>query len=627
MNAFWHAFHFLHPQWLWLLVLLPVPLLLARNGGQAEAALRRLVDAPLLPHVTHRFTARRRWGVPAAMLGWLLLCVAMAGPAWRRVPQPLYASQAAQVVALSMSRRMLVSDVTPDRLTRARYKTQALLDANASGQNGLVAYAGEAFVVAPLTSDAHALSDLLSDLAPDTMPAPGNDAADAIRRGAKLLEHAGWPHGSLVLVTDTADRKAVQAARAAHDAGVRISVLGVGTPSGGPIPRPDGSFRKNARGKVVMARRDDAALRRLAKAGGGIYVPMTANDGDIHRLAGMLHARGSRKVDGGASAARWIDEGPWLLLALLPLAALMFRRGWLLFLPWLLLPLWPRPAHAGGLRDLWQRRDQQAAQALAAGHPKEAEKLARSPALRGTAAYRAGDYAAAIRAFRRARGARATYNLGNALARAGHYRKAVDAYDRALKANPHDSDAAANRKAVLDWLRQHPPPKGKGQGGSHQGQGHGNQGGHGASQGKPGSHRQGGKSGSASGRSSGKNPSSGEGRGKRQQGHHGSDNGRAAPDAGKAAQQQAEAKRARQALRKQMDRALGAQGSKGTKQGSYALGQPQHGPRHGPRLSAPMQQALERVPDDPGGLLRRKFDLEYQRRHAGHNGDSDGNLP
>ena len=394
----------LHPLALWLLLLLPVSWLWLAQGDNGERALSRLVDASLLPHLVAG--RRRRGWAPWVIvtLGLLLLVAAMAGPALRHKPQPLYTAHAAQVVAMSMSSRMLARDVTPDRLTRARYKVHALFDANRGGQNALVAYAGQAFVVAPLTSDADALSDLLDALSPNTMPTPGNNAADAIKRGVKLLDGAGIKNGSLVLVTDSANQAAVDAAKAADADGVRVSVLGVGAAGkGAPVPGEGGGFLTNSQGQIVMAKREDGQLRTLAAAGGGIYQPLTNNADDIHALAAQLRQGQAAKRAKDRASRQWIDEGPWFALALLPLLALGFRRGWLLLLCLTVAPMWPAPAQASTWQNLWQRRDQQAEQALRQGHPRQAEKLAHSPMLRGTAAYRAGHYKAAAKGLRTGR--------------------------------------------------------------------------------------------------------------------------------------------------------------------------------------------------------------------------------
>jgi Ca-activated chloride channel family protein len=615
MNELLQQFHFLRPWWLAALIALPLLgwLGMRRNAGQLE--LSRLVDAELLPHLLQGRAGSRSLPVWLFALGWTLAALALAGPTWSRVEQPLYASRAAQVVAVSLSQHMLARDVAPSRLDRARYKARDLLASNRDGLNALIGYAGEAFVVAPLTSDASSLGDLLDAMAPDTMPLDGDNAAAAIARGVALIQDAKASGGSLVLITDQADAAAIAAARKANAAGVRVSVLGVGTPQGGPVPLSEGGFLHDAQGHMSLARRDDAALGAVAAAGGGHYVAMTADHRDVDALHAQLRTAPATVV-AGQVGDEWQDRGPWLVLPLLLIVALGFRRGWLLLLPLVVLPLLPTTAAATTWPDLWRRPDQQAAQALQHGQAKQAQQLARDPAWRGVAAYRAGDYAAAAQALRQAPGGDAAYNLGNTLARQGEYRQAIAAYDDALKLDPANADAKANRKAVEDWLKQQNKQQSPDQK-KHEGHGGGKKqsssGGQGKSDSQPKKPGQDG-SGSPEQRGPEDQPSP------EQQGKDGAGQGKTGAPPPQTAQQQAaqkaQAEQAQQALKKQMDEALAEKQKPADRApphqlGAMAAGDPQS------KLPADLQHALQRVPDDPGALLRRKFELEYQQRHGG----------
>ncbi|WP_266157387.1 VWA domain-containing protein [Dyella silvatica] len=637
-------FHFLQPGWLLGLLILPLLLLLAVKRSPAQQALSRLVDAELLPYLLQGRASRRSVPLTLFALSWCLCVLALAGPTWSRSMQPMYASRAAQVVALSLSQHMLARDITPSRLDRARYKVRDLFAANHDGLNALVAYADEAFVVAPLTSDANSLSDLLNALAPDTMPVDGNNAAQAIERGMALIDHAKTGGGSIVLVADQVGDDAQAAARKARAAGIRVSVLGVGTTQGGQIALGDDQFLHAANGGLEMAKRDDGALAALAEAGGGRYVLMSDDRRDIDALQAELRVQQAPIQASAQRGDEWQDRGPWLLLPLLPLAALAFRRGWLLLVPLLLLPLAPNQAFASSWSDLWRRPDQQAARALRDGKPQQAEQLASDPALRGAAAYRAGDYAAAAAALKQATSADAEYNLGNTLAKQGEYDKALKAYDEALKRNPADADAKANRQAVADWLRKQQEQQKQDQ----------------QKQDKPESKSSSGdnkgasssaKSGSSSESKSGEPPStSQDGQGnassdadqseqdkerKQSQSLDGSA-GVKPPTAQEQAEQQARAEQARQALQQQMDQKLAEQAAKSavsTQKGAAPSGPKQAKQPAGHELStvdaddpqaklpADVRQALQRVPDDPGALLRRKFILEYRQRHAAAEGE------
>lgn len=622
MSEMLQQFHFLRPWWLITLALLPLLVWLGARRNTAQLELSRLVDAELLPHLLRGRADNRSLPLWLFALGWALCAMALAGPSWNRINQPLYASRAAQVVAISLSQHMLARDVAPSRLDRARYKARDLLASNHDGLNALIGYAGEAFVVAPLTSDANSLNDLLDALAPDTMPMDGDNAALAIERGVALIHDAKASGGSLVLIADQADAAADAAARKANAAGVHVSVLGVGTPQGGPVPLSDGGFLRDAQGGMTLARRDDTALSALAAAGGGSYVAMTTDHHDIDELHAQLRAAPATVADGQVGD-EWQDRGPWLLLPLLLIVALAFRRGWLLLLPLVVLPLLPTTVEATTWHDLWQRPDQQAAQALRQGHAKQAQQLARDPAWRGAAAYRAGDYAAAKQALQRATGGDAAYNLGNTLARQGQYQQAIAAYDHALKLDPNNADAKTNRQAVEDWLRQQQKPPSSDQK-QHEGHNGSKEQSSSGDQGKGSkSDSQDQKSAQDSAKSSEQPAQDGKSKSQDQSDQSSSRQDRSGKDQGgdqpkpqteqQQAEQKAKTEQAQQALKQQMDQALAhpADKTQTHQLGTLAKDDPQS------KLPADLQHALQRVPDDPGALLRRKFELEYQQRHGG----------
>lgn len=627
MSEVLQQFHFLRPWWLLALAGLPLLALPRWRRDGSQLALSRLVDPAVLPWLVRGQPRHRHLPLWLFALAWLLATLALAGPSWNRVEQPLYANRPAQVLAISLSRHMLARDVAPSRLDRVRLKAHELLAANRAGLNALIGYAGEAFVVAPLTSDAHSLDDLLDAMAPDTMPVDGNDAAAAIDRGVRLIQEANAEGGTLVLITDQADAAADTAARKALAAGVHVSVLGVGTVHGGPVPLPEGGFLHDAQGRMVLAARDDAALDALARAGGGVHVAMSAGQDDVDALHAQLRSSGTAQAS-GQRGAQWQDRGPWLLLPLLLVVATAFRRGWVMLLLLASLPLLPRRAQAATWQDLWQRPDQQAAQALRDGHPAQAQRLARDPAWRGVAAYRAGDYAAAADALHRAPGSDAAYNRGNALAKAQQYRQAIEAYDEALKLDPGNADAKANRQAVEEWLKrqskqQKSSPDGAGQNKSDQNKSGDDKSGQEKSGQEKSGQEKSGQNKSGEDKSGKSQSSSNAGEQDRsssdtqQPGEAGTHDRPAPQSAQQRAEQQAQTEQAQRALKQQMDRALANGQSEGAKQpathqlGTLSRDDPQS------KLPADLRHALQRVQDDPGGLLRRKFELEYRERHGG----------
>lgn len=599
-------FHFLRPLWLLALPLVALLPWWWRRAGASSGGWKQVVDAHLLEFQLQR-GRRRRAPLLLAMLGATLALLALAGPAWREAPQPLQQREAPLAIVLEVSDSMRAADLPPQRLASARFALTDLLRTRSDGQFALVAYAGAAFTVAPVTDDGTTLLALLNALDPAQMPVGGADAARALQHAADLLESAGFAHGDILLVADDADAAASAAAAQAHARGYRVSVLGIGTAAGAPVALPGGGFLKDASGAIVVPALQADALRAVAAAGAGRYATLVPGRKAIEAL--QLATAGSDRYQASEDARQaFVDDGPWLVLLLLPIAALAFRRGWLGCV--LVLGLLPPPAaHALDWDALWQRDDQRAWDALQHGDAERAAALARDPALKGSALYRGGEMEQAIGAFAASAGADAHYNRGNALAGAQRFEEAIAAYDAALALEPQMEDALANRAAVEEWLRQQQSQPGEDPGEGEQGEqgddpsgqqdgqqdGQQQQDGQGEQEGEPG------------------DPGDGDQQQDGQPGEGERDDGSGAEDAPAAAaaeDEQARAEREQQ-FAQDMQQALDAAGKEDAQQAQQ--GEVRMDPAEREQRQA-VEQWLQRVPDDPGGLLRRKFLIEHQRR-------------
>lgn len=664
------ALHFLRPWWLLALVLLPLLWRALRADGGLQRSWARAVDAHLLPHLLAGAEAPRRAPLVLLSVAWIIACVALAGPAWERQPTPLYRNQAARVIALQLSPSMLAADLKPTRLARARFAIRDLLDVLGDGQVALLGYAGDAFVVAPMTDDGATVRNLLMELEPGVMPVSGNATGAAIRRGVELLQQSGAGKGEIVLVLDEASSDAAGEAQQALRQGVSVSVLAVGTAAGAPVSLPQGDFWKDSAGNIVVPRVDAASLRELARIGGGSY---RALDGAAEPdLAGLVKtsttdAAAAAATAPGVDSAHWLDRGPWLALLLLPLALAGFRRGWLAALP-LVVMLQPQPAYALSWSDLWQRDDQQAWQSLQAGDAAAAAGKAQDPALRGAANFRTGSFEAATQDFSRGESADAAYNRGNALAQQQKFKEAIEAWNQALQRDPQHADAAANKQAVQDWLKQQQQKQGQDKNSSDKDQkdphgakpddpqqgnqdasdstqqsqdasagesgqqqdGKSGQQGEAAQQGQPGAESRGeDRSGNAGESQQNQDQASRDGRAKPGDDKDAKDQGQAAAKAD-AQQQQAFQQQMQQALEQQAAQAGEAQPGQEGKDGKdgektesvIAAGKPGQATETAAEREQrqAVEQWLQRVPDDPGGLLRRKFQLEYERRQRSGQG-------
>lgn len=457
------AFHLLRPAWLLALIPLAFACVYWWRHYQKNNTWRDLCDAHLLPHLlVDNGQQARRWPIAVLALAWFLAVLALAGPTWKKLPEPVYRQQAARIIVLDLSKSMDASDVTPSRLTRAKFKVHDILKQSREGQTALLVFAAEPFAVTPLSDDAETIAALVPPLATDLMPTQGSRLDLALLKADELLNNAGMQHGEVFLITDGAESldTAEKATSQLRKHGHRVSVLAIGTQEGAPIPSQLGGFISDESGNTVIARLDIELLQRIAEVGGGGFQTLSNDDSDINALlnSASIMPTNSNETRQVRTTDRWREEGPWLLLALLPLAALAFRRGWLTAGVLLAIITIPQPTYAFNTEDLWLRPDQQGAKALQRGEPEAAAKLFKNPGWQGSAHYRAGQYSEAADVFAKSDDADAHYNRGNALAKAGRLKEALDAYTSALGKMPTHSDAQFNRDVVNKLLKQQKSP-------------------------------------------------------------------------------------------------------------------------------------------------------------------------
>ncbi|MFZ6049613.1 VWA domain-containing protein [Pseudomonas sp. CR3202] len=449
----------LWPYWLrpaWLLVLPLLGWLLwqlwhrERRSGRWEQLLPRAFQPWLLSGGKRRGN-RLPW--LALGLAWLLGLLALLGPSWQQMEQSTQKRADPLVVMLELTPSMLATDIAPSRLEQAKRKLSDLLDARRDAQTAIVVYAGSAHSLVPLSDDLMTSLNLIDSLKPSIMPQAGQRADRAVTKALALLDQGAQGRGRLLLVTSGLDEQEQAGIRQALGSrSERLAILGVGTAAGAPIAQEDGGFLKDDQGAILLPKLDSAQLGRFASDLGGRYASVQLDEGDLRRL-GLLDGPSSLRDTGEiARLAAWADQGHWLLLPLLLIAACAGRRGWLFCLPLLL--VLPRPSLALEFDDLWLRPDQQGQRLLEAQRPAEAASTFSDPRWQGVALYQAGAYAEAAARFAQGDSAADHYNRGNALAQAGELEAAIDAYDSALARQP-DLEAAKKNKALLeDLLRQ-----------------------------------------------------------------------------------------------------------------------------------------------------------------------------
>lgn len=594
------SFHLMRPEWLW--ALLPAAILAAglwqlrhRSGNWSS-----VIAPELLPYLVGKAAGQKKRNLaPAILCLWILASFAAAGPSFNKIPQPVHQKQDALVLVLDLSYSMTATDLAPSRIDRARQKLLELLEQRKEGQTGLIAFAGDAHIVTPLTDDTPTIANLLPALHPRIMPVPGSDPAAALALASELLRSAGIRQGRVLLLTDgVRDSGREELASIARKNSIELSVMGIGTATGSPLPLPRGGFLKDDNGTIVMPGLEENSLRKLAADSAGRYRRMQIDNSDLHYLlaeTGLPMPEQTLALDRSADA--WEDQGYLLVLLLLLPTLALFRRGWVIcLLPLLMLPQSQR-AEAGWWDDLWLTRDQQGQRALQQENNASAAQLFENSDWAGTAAYRDADYEGAAQRFSASDSADAWYNQGNALARAGQLDEAINAYKQSLERDPGRPDAEENL-ALLEQLKEQQQQEQQQQSGENQDQQQNQDQNQDGQQQQDQQQQQAGDEGQDEQSGQQQDDSQPQQEQNRQQGQD-EQQDKQSPE-----QQEnpAEAKeqpqaQAREEQDEQQQQAQAAQAQQSDSEQDQA-----------------MEQWLRRVPDDPSGLLREKFRYESRQR-------------
>ena len=467
-------FQLLRP--LWLLALVPVAIFILAlwRINSVVTAWDRAVDKSLLPFLLDRSkNASQRTPLLLLSFAWLFSIVALAGPVWEQLPQPVQKREDAMVIVFDLSLSMFAPDHQPTRLDLAKRKLRDILAMRKEGQTALVVYAGDAHTVTPLTDDVVTIESLVPSLSPNIMPLFGSNPVAAVDLAIGLLDEVEASRGRVLFMTDGINGFSEEQLLANRllETDYELLIMGIGTEQGAPIRTSDGSALTDQFGNIVTPSLNRNVLQSLANRTGGRYHDIQLADSDLAFLLSNFDLLDDELTEVDEEFDIWYESGPWLLLLVLPAVAMSFRKGWLfsfIFLSssGLLIP--SNQAQAFDWRDLWRTKDQQAADAFANENHELAASLFESSAWSGAANYRSKNYESAIAAFSAINTADGNYNRGNALALAGSYPEAIAAYETALSLKPNHEDALSNKAVIEKLLEQQESEKGEQQEGDSQ---------------------------------------------------------------------------------------------------------------------------------------------------------------
>ena len=584
-------FHFLRAGWI---LLIPISILLIFFFKRRMLTIgnwEKLIDKRLLPYVMSRRQLsdnQYKWWLISLIS--VLSIIALAGPTWERIEQPSFRTDQSLVIALDLSRSMNAQDITPNRLTRAKLKILDILERRQGAQVALIVYSANAFTVTPLTSDTDTIIALINSIDTSIMPSRGSYPALAIDKGLQLLNQASVSNGEIILVTDggiTSD--SFSSAQKLRDEGYRLSALGIGSMNGAPIPKETGGFITDSTGQITISRLEVDDLKDLVEIGGGSYTSITSNDQDIDTLLSEVYSA-VRESDDSVTTDQWKEFGPWLLLIVVPFGSLLFRKGWVFVFLLTIMPI-DNSVYALDWNDLWKTRDQQAKEAMESGDYDKAIELFEDSEWLAAAHYKAGNYRQSANGYNNNSNIDHLYNHANSLAKIGQFEEAIENYEKVIAEEPNAEDALYNLNLLKDLLSENQSSE------------ENNDDGQSSEEASTGEQSQ---------QQNGDESEQSDNEGNSETGDSG-DESDANPNQKLSNEEDIEA------IEKELERAA----EENSNQESQQEDNNESGLEG--RMAQEQQQAMEqwlrRIPDDPGGLLRRKFRYQYQRQGI----DQDGN--
>jgi len=449
LNINWEDFHLLRPLFLWLLLPAFVVLLIGLFGLRDQVKWKRVIASHLRPYVIQKGSeGKMRWMQSALFFFISIAIVGAAGPTWEKIEVPGKTLETPLLILLDLSQSMMAEDIQPNRLERAKFKINDLLDANPRARVALIGFAGTAHTIVPLTIDYKIIRSHLDGLTPEIMPYPGTKLEAALVLADTLIRVTSAP-ATLLLVTDDFTDETVSLLQQFVNQGNRkVEILPMNTVTGSNVPA-SGSNRpmRDNQGNIVHSALDNNILNQLVSIEKIDVNTLTLDNSDMELLAKSISVNLEFKEKDEEKEDDWKDRGLWFIIPFVLFGLMWFRKGWVIYS--LLLMLGFSSCNGDlSFRDLWLTQDFQAQKLYDQGDFEQAAELFTDPMRSGLAYYKSGSYKDAIRAFSQDTTAMGAYNLGMAYYKNGDYAAAEQAFGMAVEMNPTMGDAGKNQKLM-----------------------------------------------------------------------------------------------------------------------------------------------------------------------------------
>lgn len=462
-----NQFHFAHPLWLWVGLAIPligIAYFFFYRIRPPAHQLEKFIDRHLLPYlvVNHEKIKNPSWK-PFLLwaIAWLLLTLALAGPRWNFREMETFSKDQTLVILLDLSKSMNATDVKPSRLIRAKQKIEDLLHLAKGVKVGLIAFAADPHMIAPVTDDKETIRHLLSSLDTSLVHIQGSRLSPALEMASNMLANEPGNNQALLVISDGGfeDSSAILTAKKLAEKGIVIHAMGMGTLEGAPIKDHEGNIIKK-NGTPILSKLEKGRFSEISKIGHGRYLEVHYSNDEEEMILQDLEKQAESEMVIGKKSRIWDESFYFILLLALPIILWWFRReNVFASILILLLPMSPLSAYS---TDYFKNSEQLGKEALEGKDYETASQTFQDPYRKGVAFYKGGNFAAAEEMFRQSSrsdvACSAAYNLGNALAHQQKFKEAIAAYEEVLKKWPDHIKAKENLEFVKKMLESEQKP-------------------------------------------------------------------------------------------------------------------------------------------------------------------------
>ncbi|UCS92071.1 VWA domain-containing protein [Echinicola marina] len=445
------VFHFLRPQWLWTIVPALVFFIWGILSIKSGVKWKKVIAPHLRAYVIQKGTERMKILMHSLLfLGFCLGSLAMAGPTWKKVEVPGQELETPLVICLDLSQSMMAEDMQPNRLERAKFKINDFLDQNPQARVSLLAFSGTAHTVVPLTRDYDIIRSHLEGLSPSIMPVQGSDLGAALALADSIIKVTSAPGTILIMSDDFEDQEFDEIQRLASTSGNLLEILVYNTPMGAAVPSPSGRGNLKVNGKEVVSVMNRQIVQKFNSLEKVTVTPLTLDDSDVEAISKKVRANLIFTEKPEEKADQWQDRGLLLIIPMILIFLMWFRKGWVLYA--LLLITFSSCGKVNSFDDLWFTADYQGQLLSNKGEFEKAAEKYNDPMRKGVAYFKSGKYTEAIQAFAKDTTAEGAYNLGLAYYKNGDLTAAWAAFGLATEMDPNMEQAIANMEAMSKMM-------------------------------------------------------------------------------------------------------------------------------------------------------------------------------